>query len=192
MSNQPNPAPIIIRLLNVRISFPHLWQPHAMEGSTREPSFSATFILDCIKHRTLIDQIEKAIDRTALTFFGKAVRLKHRCLRDGNEKPELDGYGDGKMFLMANCKTRPPVVHRVKVTPILEEDRIILPGYRVNANVNLFAWNHKTGGMGVSAGLRAVQFVEVDEVFGAPPVDPETEFENLDDGDDSGGKWDGL
>ena len=174
---QQTADPAIIKLKNVRLSFPHLFTAHSMEEG-KEPQFSATFLLDSVKDAAVIKQIETTIDRVALDFFKKKVPLKKRGLRDGNEKPELEGYGDGVMFITATCRTRPPVVN-LDLSPIAEADGIIYPGCFVNATIRLFAWEHKTGGRGVSAGLRAVQFYKDGDSFGAGQVNVEDEFDRI-------------
>ena len=179
--SEPTTDYAIIKLPSVRLSFPHLFKPHAVaEG--QEPKFGATFILDNQIHGRLLDQIEALIERVSLDFFKKKVRLTKTCLRDGNDYPDKDGYGDGVMFIPANVATRPVVVNRDK-TPIMEEDGIIYAGCYVNASIRLYAWEHKVGGRGVSAGLRAVQFVKDGESFGAGKVDADKEFDPLPDED---------
>jgi hypothetical protein len=181
MSTDNKPDPNIIKLENVRLSFPDLFTPRAMEEG-KEKTFNATFLLDNEKHAKLITKIEAAIERVALDEFKKKITLKDRnkCLHDGNESPDTEGYGDGVMFLRSKNKTRPPVVNR-DLSPITEADGIVYPGCFVNATVRLFAWDHPTGGKGVSASLRAIQFVKDGESFGAGKVDVENEFKSLEE-----------
>lgn len=175
------PDPQIIKLENVRLSYPQLFTAKAIEAG-KQATFSATFLLDTEKHAKLIARIEAAIDRTALDFFKKKITLKDRnkCLHDGNDQPDTEGYGDGVMYLRSSNRTRPWVGNRDKTT-IAESDDIIRGGDYVNAIVRLYAWDHPTGGKGVSASLQAVQFVKQGERFGAGSVDVDKEFENLDD-----------
>lgn len=175
--------PGIITLPNVRLSFPHLWTPHAMEEG-QEPKFSATFLFDNTEHSVLLDKIDALIDRLALDEFKKKVGFK-RCLRDGNEKSELEGYGDGTTFLTAANKARPGVVDR-RLNPIAEADGIIYAGCYVNATVRLWVQNNNWGKR-VNAQLRAVQFVKDGASFGAGPVDATQEFSALEDSDDKTG-----
>jgi hypothetical protein len=181
MPDTKTPDPNIIKLENVRLSYPCLFTPKAMEEG-KEPTFSATFLLDCEKHAKLIAKIESMIERVALDEFKKKIKLsdRNKCLHDGNEYPDKEGYGDGVMFLRSSNRTRPPVVNR-DMSPITEQDGIIYAGCYVNASVRLFAWEHKTGGKGVSASLRAIQFVKDGESFGAGKVDVESEFDSLED-----------
>lgn len=177
--NEKDPG--IITLPEVRLSFPHLFVAHSMkvpDGSEQEPKFSATFLFDNIIHGALLDRIDALIDRLALDEFKKKVGFK-RCLRDGNEKSELEGYGDGKSFITASNKARPGVVDR-RLNPIAEADGIIYAGCYVNATIRLWVQNNNWGKR-VNAQLRAVQFVKDGESFGAGPVDATQEFDAIDD-----------
>jgi hypothetical protein len=176
MSNTPN-DPNIIRLTNVRLSYPQLFVAKPPEEG-KEPVFSASFLLDKKLHKDLIAQIEKATERVALDAFKKKVKLNRTPLRDGNEKSDKEGYGDEVMFIGARNAKRPVVVDRDR-TPLAADDTKPYAGCYVNATVRLFAYDHKTGGKGVSATLRAVQFVKDGESFGAGPVNAEEEFEEL-------------
>lgn len=169
--------PAIIKLENVRLSFPHLFSAHAMEEG-QEAKYSATFLLDSTTHAKTIELVEKAIERIALDTFKKKVSFKG-CLRDGNDKAHMDGYGDGIMFISASRKTRPPVVNRT-LTPITEDDGVIYAGCYVNATIRLWGQDNKFGKR-VNAELRAVQFVKDGESFGAGNVKAEDEFTSLDE-----------
>jgi hypothetical protein len=182
--------PAIVILPGVRLSYPHLFKAHQMKGSLREPSFQANFILDNVKHAALIKKVETVIERVALDFFKKKVPLKHKALHDGNDRPDDEGYGDGVMYVVSNSARRPAVVDSDRVTPLSEESGKIYAGCYVNASVRFFAWEHPTGGRGVSADLRAVSFLRDGESFGAGPVNPEDEFADLPEEDEpaSGGR----
>jgi len=169
--------PDVIKLKNVRLSYPQLFVAKPPEVG-KEPVFSATFLLDKKKHADLIKEIERATDRVALTAFKKKVKLNRVPLRDGNEKDETEGYGDEVMFVGAR-NTKRPVVVDGDLTPLTAEDSKPYAGCFVNATVRLFAYDHPTGGKGVSASLRAVQFAKDGESFGAGRVDAEEEFEKI-------------
>lgn len=177
----------VIKLLDVRLSYPSLFAPTAMknnDGSSGKSQFQATFLLDKKKHAGVIKQLEAEIQRVALDKFGKKVPLKHVCLHDGSEKEDKEGYGDDIMFVIAKSETRPPVVDR-DMTPLVKDDGKPYAGCYVNATISLFAYSHPTGGKGVSASLRAVQFLRDGESFGAGPVNAEDEFEAVTDDVDS-------
>lgn len=175
--------PNVIKLTNVRLSYPQLFVAKPPEEG-KEPEFSATFLLNKKQHKAIIDLIEKTTERVALDEFKKKVKLNRTPLRDGNERSDKEGYGDEVMFVGARNKKRPPVVDR-DLTPLTAEDSKPYAGCYVNATIRLFAFDHKVGGKGVSASLRAVQFVRDGESFGAGPVNAEEEFEPVADEADS-------
>lgn len=177
--SQQTKDPNVIKLTNVRLSYPQLFVAKAMEEG-KDPEFSASFLLDKKQHAETIKQIEKLTERVALDEWKKKVPLKRVPLRDGNEKDGKEGYGDEVMFVNAKNKKRPVVVDR-DLTPLTAEDTKPYAGCYVNATIRLFAYDHKTGGKGVSASLRAVQFVKDGESFGAAPVNAEEEFEAVTD-----------
>lgn len=175
--SQPTKDPNVVKLTNVRLSYPQLFVPKPPEEG-KEPVYSATFLLNKKEHAPLIAEIEKLTERVALDEFKKKVKLNRVPLRDGNEKEGTDGYGDEVMFVGARNAKRPVVVDR-DLTPLTADDSKPYAGCFVNATVRLFAFDHKTGGKGVSMSLRAVQFVKDGESFGAGPVDAEQEFEKM-------------
>lgn len=175
--SQKTVDPNIIRLNNVRLSYPNLFVATSMEEG-KKPTFSASLLLNKKQHAALIKEIETVTARVALDEFKKKVVLKRQPLRDGNEKDGKDGYGDEVMFVNAKNEKRPVVVDR-DLTPLTAEDSKPYAGCYVNATIRLFAYDHKTGGKGVSASLRAIQFYKDGESFGAGPVDAEEEFEKV-------------
>lgn len=164
-----------IKLEGVRLSYPHLFTPAKALEAGKEEKYQATFILDKVKHKALIDKVEKLTERLALDKFKRKVPLKHKPLRDGNEV-EKEGYGDEVFFIRTSSDRRPVVVDR-DLTLLTKEDSRPYGGCYVNASVRLFAYEHPTGGRGVSVGLLALQFVKDGESFGAGPVKAEDEFE---------------
>jgi len=185
----PTKDPQIVKLPKVRLSYPNLFKARAMEGQ-QDAKFSCDLILDNKEHAQLIEQINALIERTALDEFKKKVHLKHRCLHDGNEKDDKEGYGDGKHYLVAKSDRRPVVVD-ADLTPLVEADGKPYGGCYVDATVRLFAWKHPTGGCGVSADLRAVRFHSDGESFGGgAPIDAENEFGDFDQPKGNGGSAD--
>jgi hypothetical protein len=174
-----------IKLNNVRLSYPSLFVANAMknpDGSVGKATFQATFLLNKKDHAAVIKQIEQMTERTALDKFGKKVTLKHVPLRDGDEKSDKEGYGDDVMFITAKSDSRPVVVDRDK-SPLVKEDGKPYAGCYVNGGISLFAYSHPTGGKGVSASLRWVQFSKDGESFGASKVDVDTEIDEVTDDD---------
>jgi len=173
------PDPQVIKLNNVRLSYPQLFTARAMEEG-KTPVYSASLIMDKKQHAALIAQIEKLTERTALEEFKRKVPLKRVPLHDGNDKADKDGYGDEVMYLNAT-NTKRPVVVDGDLTPLTAQDSKPYGGCYVNATVRIFAYDHPKGGKGVSAQLRGIQFVKDGPSFGAAPVNAEEEFEAVSD-----------
>lgn len=177
MKTETTKKPSIIMLKNVRLSYPALHEPKAMQNPDGKPGklqYQATALLDKKEHKELIANIEKLTERVALEKFGKKVTLKHTPLRDGNEKEDKEGYGDDKMFLTAKNESKPMIIDG-KMEPLLKDSARPYGGCYVNMSVELFAYSHPTGGKGVSASLRVVQFAKDGPAFGAGPVDAEAD-----------------
>lgn len=174
-----------VKLQNVRLSFPHLFVPKANDEGGK-PKYSADLILDKKQHAETIKKIDVFIQRVALDFFKKKVTLKHAALHDGTEREDKDGgykdgYGEDVMYVVAKNDQQPPIVDRDPSVTLTAADRRPYGGCYVNAVIRLFAYDHKTGGKGVSASLEAVQFYKDGKSFGAGPVDAEEEFEKIAD-----------
>ncbi len=179
--------PFLFKLNNVRLSYAQLFTAKAMQnpdGSTGKPKFSATFLLDKKTHAETIKKFEALIERACLEKFGKATqKLKHVCLRDGEEKEDTEGY-ENAMFIPSTNEARIPVVDRDGVTPLTEQDGKVYSGCYVNAVVRVFAYSHPVGGKGVSASLQAIQFAKDGPSFGAARVKPEDVFDAIGEDED--------
>lgn len=169
-----------IHLKMVRLSYPHLFTAQQMKGGGT-PKFSADFILDKKTHASTIAKIEKTVERVALDFFKKAIKLKDdkKPLHDGNEREDKDGYGDDIMWISAKSTKAFPVVDQDPSVALTAVSGKPYGGCFVNAVIRLFAYDHETGGKGVSASLEAVQFAKDGPAFGAGPVDAEKEFSKV-------------
>jgi len=171
-----------VKLSNVRLSFPSLFEATSFEGS--KPSYKATFILDKAKDAAAIATINKAIDAEITDKWkGKLKRanLKGVCLRDGAEKSDMDGYSDKVVFISSSSSKRPPVVDK-DLSPLTETDGKPYAGCYVNATIELWAQDNNFGKR-INAQLRAVQFLRDGEPFGDKGANPEEEFSKVEDTD---------
>ena len=165
-----------IKLNNVRLSFPSLFQKAQFEGA--DTKYEATFLLDKIKHADVIKQIQTAIaDKIASDLKGAKVPASKLCLRDGDEV-EYDGYA-GHMTLKTSTKKRPLVVNKDK-SPLTEQDGVVYSGCYVNALVDLWAQNNQFGKR-INSTLLGVQFAADGEAFasGGSSVSAD-DFDDLD------------
>lgn len=162
-----------VTLLNVRLSYPHLYKPKAAKGATTA-KFSAAFILDKVANATDIVNLKEAIKSVIPA--GKKVDRDKICLKDGADKP--DTYGENVMFVNATNHKRPRTVDRHKVD-VVEEDDVFYGGCYVNAVVTIW-WQDNDFGRRVNAGLEVVQFWGDGEAFGRKPVDIDKALPDID------------
>lgn len=180
---------VTVRLKNVRLSFPAVFNPTNPFNTENGLRYRATFIMDKEGdlHRNA-DNVRKAVDLVKVKAFPRLTLTSDKLgLRDGADKPDTDGYGDTVYFINTSCKNRPPVVNRDR-SPIAEDDNIIYAGCYVNASIRIWALND-FGQKRICAALRAIQFANEGDAFGES-VDVESEFdvvagaEEVDDGID--------
>lgn len=162
-----------IKLTNVRLSFPDLFVPKAVQPGA-EPKYSASFLLDKTNDAAQIDAIRKAMFGVATEKWGTKIppSLK-KCLHEGSEKT-YDGYGPENMFLSASATVRPAVIDRNRA-PLAKDDGRPYAGCLVNVVVRLWAQDNQFGKR-INAQLQGVQFAGEGEAFGSAPFDPNEHF----------------
>ncbi|CDM90227.1 DUF2815 family protein [Xenorhabdus bovienii] len=177
-----------IKLLNVRLAFPDLFEAKDYEGDGNY-KFKATFLISK-ERKELIAEIEAAIKKIAVEKWGatadsilKTIRGNNMRFnfRDGDEKPDYDGYA-GCMFISASNKARPLVVDRDR-SPLTTQDGKPYAGCYVNATISIFAYDKK--GKGIGASLSGVQFYRDGDAFAGGGVASVDEFDDLSEGADA-------
>lgn len=176
-----------IRIENVRISYPHLFEPYSGKDSTEKGKFGGVFYLDKSTHKDAIKTLNLYISDLCVANFGQKLPADSKCLRDGKTKsvdPEdADDILNKVYMLSASEKKRPLVIDRDR-TPLTEEDDKIYPGCRVNVIIALWAQDNKWGKK-LNANLKAVQFLKDDERFGE--AQSSVDVDAFDDLDEDGG-----
>lgn len=176
-----------IKLQNVRLSFPHLFQAQA-NADGGQAKFNASFLIP--KSDKQIKMIEDAIVAVAKEKWGakadavlKQLRASDKvALHDGDTKAQYAGY-EGCMFISASNATRPLVLDRDK-SPLTEEDGKPYSGCYVNATVEIWAQDNSYGKR-INAGLGGVQFAKDGDRFGGGTSADESDFEELEAGADA-------
>lgn len=150
-----------IKLQNVRLSFPSLFQ-HAAFGGESTGKYEATFVLDKKEHKDAIEQIKAGMLSLQKDVIKAKVASDKLCLKDGDEsgRPEFEGC----FTIKASTKKRPLVIDRDK-SPITEDDNKVYAGCYVNAVITLWGQNNSWGKR-VNAQLDGVQFARDGEPFG--------------------------
>jgi hypothetical protein len=181
----------------VRLQFPSLFVKRTIPGSTKETFQAVALIPPNVDLKPFKDLIKRAL----VGKFGDraqdvAKRMKSP-IHDATEKA-YDGYLEGWHFINLNANFPPKVVDQLKneildsrlligkpmdqqQAAIAEAEGRIYPGCWVRFHLDCYAWDHKTGGKGVSFGMKAVQLVRDDEPFSTGGGNSADVFDVLDD-----------
>ncbi len=169
----------LIKLANVRLSFPSLFQT-ATFGGEDTGKYEATFILDKQEHAAGIKEIESVIAAiTKEAFKGKALPPDRLCLKDGDDTDRDEFFS--KMTIKASTKKRPLTLNRDK-TPVIESDEVFYAGCYVNGIIALWPQDNQYGKR-INASLEGVMFSAHGEPFGGGGVDV-NEFDMFESSDE--------
>jgi Protein of unknown function (DUF2815). len=148
----------------VRLSYAHLFEPHAIEGN--EPKFSTSVIISKNDKETLQaikDAVNEAKENGKAKWNGKIPATLKTPLRDGDtERPDDEAYTNS-YFLNANSKNKPGVVDK-DVQPILDATEVY-SGCYARLTLNFYPYS-ASGNKGVAAGLGNVQKLDDGEPLG--------------------------
>lgn len=163
---------------DARLSYPVLDTPKQIMGKG-DPFYQATFLLD--PENPSVARLKKAISEVALAYFDEKIarsilaKGERIPLKKGDDKPNPPAGYEGKLYLSAKSKRMPDYRDANPKIRLTDPDEIrskFVPGYRVNAYVDIFPYEYREGNViasrGVSAGLVSAQFVRRDETFGGP------------------------
>lgn len=150
-----------IKVQNVRLSFPSLFQ-QAVFGGESTGKYEATFILNKVEHKDVIEQIKAAMQTIQKDVIKSKVASDKLCLKDGDESGR-DEFA-GCYTIKASTKKRPLIIDRDR-SPITEDDNKVYAGCYVNAIFSLWGQANSYGKR-VNAQLDGVQFAKDGEPFG--------------------------
>ena len=173
-----------LRLNNVRLAFPTLWEAKTVNGEGK-PAFSATFLIDPADPQ--VATINKAIDQVAAEKWGaKAAAMlagmrkaDKVCLHDGDLKAAYDGF-PGNLYVSARNPVRPLVIGPDKA-PLVEADGKPYAGCYVNVSLELWAQDNNYGKR-VNATLMGVQFFRDGDAFAGGGVASDDDFDDVSSG----------
>jgi hypothetical protein len=151
-----------------RLSFPALFVATKPKGDNNaEPKYNMTLLMDADAQKTPeFKQMQEAVKAALLDKF-KTPPNKWKSpfltIADLDEVP--DGYDEDCVFVRMSSKTKPGVVGPNPQFPIEDADEAYAGCY-VRVSYNVYAWDHPTGGKGVSIGLGNVQKIKDGTPFG--------------------------
>lgn len=148
----------------VRLSYAHLFEPHAMNDG-QEPKYSVSVIIPKSDKETL-KAIKEATDAAKELgkdkWKGKIPANLKTPLRDGDTEREDEAYA-GCYFLNANSKNKPGIVD-INVQPILDATEVY-SGCYARLTLNFYPYS-ASGNNGIACGLGNVQKLEDGEPLG--------------------------
>ncbi len=175
-----------IKLVNVRLSFPHLFKPQeSKDGGSAK--YGASFLIP--KHtpegKALAKLISDKQKEMVTDFYGPGKEPQYKpdkkCFRDGDLE-NWDGYKDHYYISSSNSR-KPTLLDRDK-TPLTEADGKLYAGCYVVAILRIWIQDHKEYGKRINASLEGVQFYKKGEPFGAAPLDADA-FDEIEDDEDA-------
>lgn len=173
-----------VKLSNVRLAFPAIWEPKAVNGEGA-PRFSAAFpIQPKSENAKALDDAMRAVAITkwgqkALPIFNE-LRLKGRvAFREAALAKDGETYEgfEGMFTLNASNKTRPTILDRDR-SPLTEADGRPYAGCYVHAIVEVWAQDNQWGKR-INCTLKGLQFVRDGEAFAGGAAASENEFDDL-------------
>jgi hypothetical protein len=151
-----------------RGSFVHILQPHAIKvaAGEKQPDARYQITIPIIKTDPFWKQFVRLVEDTAKGKWGKIPPKLKTPKKDGDEtdnegnvRPELAG----RFSIQATSKNKPGIVDAA-LQPIMSADEIY-SGAWYRCSIHLYAWDHPTGGKGVSVALDNVMKVRDDEAY---------------------------
>lgn len=166
-----------------RGSFVHLARPDRPNEDS-DPRFSVLVVLDIEdndEHGEYLDTLEDWIDEVAEEKWGDVPKRLKSPIREGEEISE-DSYFEGKIcFSASSQETRKPGMVFEDLEPIDPSDQTeeLYSGAWYRCTIRPWAWEHKTGGKGVSISLDNVMKMEDDEPLGGSAPAAEDDFADM-------------
>lgn len=175
-----------------RASFAWVFKPQPpMEGSTGEAKYGVTMLFDAVARKTAqYEAMKKLAIAAAKEKFGDKIepdgkgwfkfkvgqRIFRNPMRDGAEKPELEGY-EGCTFASATSKMQPGLVD-AQLQRIISESEFY-SGCYARATVTAYGYD-KAGNAGVAFGLQNLQKLADGEAFSGRTA-AENDFDSVED-----------
>lgn len=143
-----------------RGSFVHLLEPHTIKGvDGAKPKYQITIPLP--KKDAFWAKLDKLVDETAKAKWGKIPPKMKSPVKDGDDegRPEF-----AEQFVIQASSNNKPGVVDAALQPIMDANEIY-SGAWYRASIRAFAWEHPTGGKGVSIALDNCMKVKDGEAF---------------------------
>lgn len=145
-----------------RVAFPSVFEKSSFQGSAEKYSLTAIWTprLFTPKDKELWKKLMAELDRVSRESFKlpwkDLTKNYNTGIRDGREKVDMDGFGEGTYFATLSTTVQPGIVDRFG-EPITDKDDIF-PGVYCQASVNIYSYNNLS--KGVAIGLRNLKKIK--------------------------------
>jgi hypothetical protein len=177
-----------VKVKNVRLAFPVLWEPEFKTEDAKQKTFSAIGLM--APNHPSVKDINDTIDAVIREKWGdKAEQVKslikaggpdRTCLRDGNGKPNYDGF-PGNLYISASSVVRPGVKDQARVD-CTEADGKVYAGCYVDLIIDIYGYDKPRPG--VTAQLMGVQKRADGDAFGGGRPASEEDYDDLSTGEE--------
>lgn len=160
-----------------------LFEPQLPRGETdkAKAKFQATLLLPADADLTIL---KKAVADCAKAEFSEKQRkgLKSPFLKTEDQERYVEYADDYPALIRCSANYKPDVVNQSSTGNIDEEDAPdeVYSGRWARFSVRVYAWDHPTGGRGISLGLNNVQVLDNDEAIAGGKVKGLSEFGSAD------------
>ena len=145
-----------------RVSFPHVFEMSSYAESTPKYSLSAIWEPErfTAKEKELWAKINAEMNKVSIEKFKKKwcdlPSNIRRGLKDGGEKENLSGYGEGKLFATLSSKNKPGIIdiHNEIITS--PDD--FYAGCYAQAVISIYSYDNK--GKGIAFGLSSIRKIK--------------------------------
>lgn len=160
-----------------RMVYPALFKPSAPKGESEDKAkYQVTLLLPKEADLALLAEV---VQQTIVDKWGADATKKYKIRKPFlkvDEQPKLADHADKfPVMIRANSKDRPSVVYANLQQCNDEAD--VYGGRWACVLLKPYAYDHQTGGKGVSFGLQHVQLLDNDEPLGGGKIRPEDAFE---------------
>ncbi len=178
----------IVRTPKGRLSYASLFKKSLPKGETNQEkaTYNTTLLF---KDGVDLTEIVKLVEEAAVAKFGAdykgKIKVKKPFIKITDEDfPKMKDLREKGFTTMIrlSTKTQPQVILANKMNAS-ESDAY--SGRWAACTVNAYAWDHPTGGKGISLGLQNVQLLDHDERLGSARGEAADQFEDLGDSVDS-------
>lgn len=170
-----------------RLSYPNLFVARAMEGEPADRAKFSTSVM--LPPDADLSLAVKWVDKAATEKWGSNIGKVKKPFIKHAEKIEDQELAAAFPVLIRMASGKMPSIVFGNGEPCTIPDEVY-PGRWARVSVRTFAWEHKTGGRGVSFGLSNVQLLDHDERIGGGRAKVEDEFEFIADANAASGGGD--